>query len=285
MKISLRMIALMLSTLLLASCGSSCGGGDSALIEPESPPTADPETEPGDDPAAQQADATDPEGGEETTPPPSESTAVTESRSGADEPTGGTMTDPNPALSDPSLATEQAPASFKARFETTKGDFVVSVNREWSPLGADRFYNLVKIGFFDDIGFFRVMAGFIAQFGIHGDPQISSTWRKANIQDDPVVKGNARGTVVFATAGPGTRTSQLFINLVDNSGGLDGQGFSAFGEITEGMDVVDQLYSGYGEGAPRGRGPNQQLIVTRGNDYLKKEFPRLDFVVKAEIVE
>lgn len=195
------------------------------------------------------------------------------------------MTEPNPALLDPSLANEQAPASFQARFETTKGEFLVQVNREWSPLGADRFYNLVKTGFFTDIAFFRVLDGFVAQFGMHGDPQVGRVWRQASFQDDPVVKGNERGTLVFATAGPNTRTTQLFINLVDNRQLLDGQGFSAFGEITEGMDVVDQLYNGYGEGAPRGNGPSQTLIGTRGNDYLKKDFPRLDYVVKAEIVE
>jgi len=188
-------------------------------------------------------------------------------------------TDPNPAVLDPSQATEQAPATFKTRFETTRGDFVVQVTRDWSPLGADRFYNLVRIGFFQDIAFFRVLQGFIVQFGIHGDPDVATAWRGAPIKDEAVVQGNRRGRLVYAKAGPNTRTTQFFVNLVDNSAGLDPQGFPSFGEVIEGMDVVEQLYGGYGER------PNQGLIQSQGNPYLKKDFPRLDYIVKAEIIE
>lgn len=190
----------------------------------------------------------------------------------------------NEALMNPALANETAPAMFKAKFETTKGDFVVEVTRAWSPNGADRFYNLINIGFYDDVAFFRVLDGFVAQFGIHGDPTVMGKWREARINDDPVTQTNARGTLVFATAGPNTRTTQLFINFGNNAN-LDGMGFSPFGKVVEGMDVVDQLYKGYGEGAPRGMGPNQMYIQQRGNEYLKESFPQLDYVKKATVLK
>ncbi len=190
---------------------------------------------------------------------------------------------PNPALLDPKLATEQAPATFKVKFTTTKGEFVVEAHREWAPLGVDRFYNLVKIGFFTDIAMFRVISGFMAQFGIHGDPKVAAAWREARIQDDPRQQSNTRGMVTFATAGPNTRTSQLFINYVDNSR-LDNMGFSPFGRVISGMEVVDGLYSGYGEGAPRGRGPDQGRLQAQGNAYLKSDFPQLDYIVSAELL-
>ena len=158
------------------------------------------------------------------------------------------------ALTDPSLANETAPAKFKAKFETTKGEFVVEVTRDWAPNGADRFYNLVKIGFFQDVAFFRVIKGFMAQFGIHGDPKVSAAWRPARIKDEPVKEGNKRGRITFAMGGPDTRTTQLFISFKDNSR-LDGMGFPSFGEVVSGMSVVDTIYDGYGEGAPRGAGP------------------------------
>ena len=144
---------------------------------------------------------------------------------------------------------EQAPPTYKVKFDTSKGVFIVEVHRDWAPFGADRFYNLVKNGFFNNTRFFRVISGFMVQFGINGDPAISSQWRSARINDDPVKKGNGRGLITFATAGPNTRTTQVFINYADNAA-LDGQGFAPFGQVTSGMNVVDALYNGYGEGAP-----------------------------------
>jgi peptidyl-prolyl cis-trans isomerase A (cyclophilin A) len=179
--------------------------------------------------------------------------------------------------------TARAPATFRARFETSKGIFVIEVRRDWAPLGADRFYNLVKSGYYDGVRFFRVIPGFMAQFGIHGDPRVSAAWRDARIPDDPVRQRNARGMVTFATAGPGTRTTQLFINYRDNNP-LDGMGFAPFGRVVEGMEVVDRLYGGYGEGAPGGRGPDQGRIQAEGNAYLERAFPELDQVRRATIV-
>lgn len=187
-------------------------------------------------------------------------------------------------LSNPAALRETAPATYKARFETSKGTFVVDVTREWAPNGADRFYNLVKNGFYDGVRFFRVLDGFMAQFGINGDPKISAPWRDARIQDDPVRQSNKRGFITYAMAGPNTRTSQVFINFGDNSA-LDRQGFAPFGQVSSGMNVVDALYSGYGEGAPRGQGPDQGRVQMEGNAYLAKNFPRLDFVKKATITK
>lgn len=198
---------------------------------------------------------------------------------------GGVMDTIKPDIEkilEPSLAGEKAPENFKVKFATTKGNFTVEIRRDWSPNGADRFYNLVKSGFFNDIAFFRVLSGFVAQFGIHGDPQVSAKWRTAAIPDDPVKQSNARGTLTFATAGPNTRTSQLFINYRDNSN-LDKMGFSPIGKVIEGMEVVDSLYSGYGEGSPQGKGPNQGAIQARGNEYLKAEFPKLDYITGASL--
>jgi peptidyl-prolyl cis-trans isomerase A (cyclophilin A) len=186
------------------------------------------------------------------------------------------------AIVTPSTATATAPATYKARFTTTKGDFVIAVTRAWAPLGADRFYNLVKGGFYDNVRFFRVVAGFMAQFGIHGDPAVMSQWKDASISDDPRTQSNKRGFVTFATSGPNSRTTQVFLNLVDNDR-LDGMGFSPFGTIVEGMEVVDKLHAGYGEGAPRGQGPLQPRINAEGNAYLEKDFPNLDYVKKATI--
>src|SRR4051794_9000516 len=185
-------------------------------------------------------------------------------------------------LRNPDALKEQAPATFKANFDTSKGLIVIDVHRDWAPNGADRFYNLVKNGFYDDVRFFRVIPGFMAQFGIHGNPQVMSAWRAAQIKDDPVKQSNKRGFVVFATAGPNTRTTQLFINFGDNVG-LDKQGFAPFGEVSKGMDVVDKIYDGYGEGAPRGKGPDQGRLQSEGNAYLMKEFPKLDYIKTATI--
>jgi peptidyl-prolyl cis-trans isomerase A (cyclophilin A) len=187
-------------------------------------------------------------------------------------------------LRNPAGLTEQAPATFKANFDTSKGTFVIEVRRDQAPIGADRFYNLVTNGFYDDVRFFRVIDGFMAQFGIHGNPQVQSAWRNANLKDDPVKGSNKRGMVTFATAGPNTRTTQLFINFGNNTG-LDKQGFAPFGEVVQGMDVVDKLYNGYGEGAPRGKGPDQGRLQAEGNAYLNKEFPRLDYIKSATIAK
>src|SRR5437773_11346522 len=157
----------------------------------------------------------------------------------------------NPA--DPGFA-QQAPDSFRVRVSTTKGDFVIAVHRAWAPRGADRFYNLVRSGFYDGVRFFRVIPGFMAQFGIHGDTGVTAAWRPRTIPDDPVRATNGRGMVTYATAGPATRTTQIFINYGDNRR-LDGSGFAPFGQVVEGMDVVDKLYGGYGGGAASGRGP------------------------------
>jgi peptidyl-prolyl cis-trans isomerase A (cyclophilin A) len=185
-------------------------------------------------------------------------------------------------LTDPAALTEQAPATYKAKFETSKGTFVVQVTRAWAPVGADRFYNLVKNGFFDNGRFFRDIAGFMVQFGLNADPAINAKWRVARIPDDKVTQHNTRGMITFATSGPNARTTQVFINFGDNSN-LDGMGFAPFGKVVSGMDVVDKLYSGYGEGAPNGAGPDQTRIQLEGNAYLTKSFPKLDYVKKATI--
>ncbi len=190
----------------------------------------------------------------------------------------------NAALLAPELATATAPAVFQAKFITTKGDFTVEVHRDWAPNGADRFYNLVKIGYFYNIAFFRDIAGFMVQFGIHGSPDVNAKWHNANIPDDPASQSNKRGFVTFATAGPNTRTTQLFVNFGDN-GMLDSQGFAPFGQVVSGMDIVDGLYNGYGEGAPQGRGPDQGRLQGEGNAYLAKDFPLLDYVKTARLVK
>jgi peptidyl-prolyl cis-trans isomerase A (cyclophilin A) len=181
---------------------------------------------------------------------------------------------------------QTAPDKYKVLFSTSKGDFTVEVTRTWGPKGADRFYNLVKNGFYDDLRFFRVIRSphpFMAQFGISGIPAIAAKWSGANIADDPVKEHNTRGRLTFATAGPNTRTTQVFINYGDNSR-LDSQGFAPFGEVISGMDVVDQLYGDYGEGAPDGHGPDQDRIEKEGNSYLNQGWPKLDYIKSARIV-
>jgi peptidyl-prolyl cis-trans isomerase A (cyclophilin A) len=185
-------------------------------------------------------------------------------------------------LENPAGLREQAPATYKARFDTTRGVFVVEVTRAWAPKGADRFYNLVKNGFYDNTRFFRVISGFMVQFGINGDPNIMARWRTAQISDDPVTQSNTRGMITFAMAGPNTRTSQVFINFGDNSR-LDQSGFAPFGRVVSGMNVVEAINAEYGEGAPRGRGPDQSRIQNEGNAYLSKDFPRMDYIKKATI--
>jgi peptidyl-prolyl cis-trans isomerase A (cyclophilin A) len=193
-----------------------------------------------------------------------------------------------PALADtaaPSAATATAPAVYKVKMSTTKGDFTIEVHRDWAPNGADRFFNLVKLGYFTDIAFFRTVKGFMVQFGIHGDPNMNKTWRMARIQDDPTGKqSNTKGMVTFAMAGPNSRTTQIFINYADNSR-LDSMGFPPIGKVVgDGMKVVDAIEGMYGEGAPGGRGPNQGRIQSEGNAYLKAEFPKLDYLKSASIV-
>jgi len=187
-------------------------------------------------------------------------------------------------LLDPSLWRARAPELFRAKFTTTKGDFVIEVHRDWAPQGADRFYNLVKLGFYNDVAFFRSIEGFMVQFGINGSPEVNAKWKDANIPDDPAAgHSNKRGTISFATAGPNTRTTQLFINYVDNFN-LDSMGFVPFGTVDEkGMKVLDSLYKGYGEGAPSGMGPDQDRLQKEGNAYLKKDFPKLDYIKTAKI--
>ena len=189
-----------------------------------------------------------------------------------------------PSLLKPSSLNEQAPASFKAKFTTTKGDFVVEVRRAWSPLGADRFYNLVKYHFYDGAAFFRVLPGFVAQFGLSANPEISRVWASATFKDDPVTQSNLEGYLTFATAGPHTRTTQVFINLGDNQN-LDRMGFSPFGKVVEGMNVVRKFYSGYGEGAPSGKGPDQSRLTNEGKAYLDKSFPLMDSIKTAVITQ
>ena len=178
----------------------------------------------------------------------------------------------------PVATTETAPAVFRARFETSKGPFVIEARRDWAPLGVDRFYQLVKSGFFDNARFFRVLPGFVVQFGMHADPAVSKTWEPLTLTDDPVTQSNKRGYVSFATSGPNSRTTQLFINLSDNVT-LDGMGFAPIGLVVEGMNVIESFYSDYGETASE----NQSRIRQEGNAYLEKEFPRLDFIRTARI--
>jgi cyclophilin family peptidyl-prolyl cis-trans isomerase len=191
------------------------------------------------------------------------------------------------ALLDPAhpLGARQAPAVFHARCETGKGAFVVEVRRDWASHGADRCFELISSGFFDDSRFFRVVAGFIAQFGIAGNPAVTAAWRDRTIPDDPVRQSNTRGTIAYAMTGPGTRSTQLYINLADNSR-LDAQGFAPIGRVAAGMDVVDRLYAGYGELSGGGmRGGRQGKLLASGNAWLDAEFPKLDRLLRVRILE
>lgn len=196
----------------------------------------------------------------------------------------------DPALLAPSKFSDKAPPTFKAKFETTEGNFVIEFHREWAPNGADRAYNLIKRGYYDGMPFFRVMKGFMAQFGIHADPRVNEAWKDATIPADPVVKSNTRAFVTFAQradpktrkSDPSTRTTHMFINYTDNSA-LDADGFVPVGKVIEGMEVVDNLYSGYGGGPPSG--PHQGLAMKKGGEYFAENFPRLDWIIDAEVVE
>ncbi len=184
---------------------------------------------------------------------------------------------PRPSLLVPASLKAKAPAVYKAKFTTTAGDFVIEVHHEWAPLGADRFYNLVRYGYFTNASFFRVVSGFVVQFGLSADPAVNTVWSAAKIQDDPVIQSNKRGTLVFATAGPNTRTTQLFINYADNTR-LDAMGFAPFGTVVEGMDVVNKIFPGYRES------PRQDLITNQGDAYVKANFPLMDKIKLARIV-
>lgn len=177
-----------------------------------------------------------------------------------------------------------APGQYKVRLQTTKGDVLILVHRDWSPLGADHFYELTKMGFYDENRFFRALRGFVVQWGINGDPKVNKDWSEIPIKDDPPKVSNKIGTVVFATAGPDSRTTQVFINLGDNSSSLDPQGFTPFGEVIQGMDNVTDLYMDYGDGPPNGSGPNQAAIAQIGNPYLEEHFPKLDYIKTARVV-
>jgi peptidyl-prolyl cis-trans isomerase A (cyclophilin A) len=180
-------------------------------------------------------------------------------------------------LRNPAGLTETAPATYKVNMDTSKGAIVIEVHRDWAPIGADRFYNLVKNGFYDDVRFFRVVPNFMVQFGMHGNPAITTAWRSATLKDDPVKESNKVGYVTFAkTSAPNSRGTQLFINYKDNSF-LDGQGFAPIGRVTAGMDVATKINSEYGEN------PDQSQITSSGNAYLTKSFPRLDYIKAATI--
>lgn len=182
-----------------------------------------------------------------------------------------------PNLLNPSTLKARAPEVYKVKFTTTKGDVIIQVNRAWAPIGADRFYNLVKGGFYKDAAFFRIVPRFVAQFGIPARPDVGAVWEKARIVDDRVTQSNKRGTLTFATAGPNTRTTQIFINYSDNTS-LDSQGFAPFGTVIEGMDIVDKFFAGYGES------PDQSRITAQGKAYLDKSFPNLDRIVSAVVM-
>ena len=191
---------------------------------------------------------------------------------------------PGAGVPNPPPLDAASPESFRVKFVTTKGDFTVEVTRAWAPKGADRFYRLVTDGYFKDIRFFRVLPGFMAQFGASGNPELNARMASLQIPDDPVTQSNKRGMVTFAMAGPNTRSNQFFINYGDNAR-LDSQGFPPFGKVVDGMKAVDAMYGGYGEGAPNGLGPSQDSIAAKGNEYLQRAFPKLDYIKSATIVK
>lgn len=193
--------------------------------------------------------------------------------------------DGNDPLYHPEKAKLTAPEKFRVQFETTKGNFIIEVTRAWSPKGADRFYNLVQLGFYDGVTFHRAIDDFMVQFGIHPEPAVNGAWYNAFIPDDPVIESNRRSYVTFAHAGKDSRTTQIFISYVDRQRRLDKDGFSPFGKVVEGMNVVDSLYKGYGELAPKGKGPNASRVQREGQAYIDAEFPKLDAIKKAAVVQ
>lgn len=259
-----RIILTLIATMIIAACQSNPSTPEAAKAEsPDSPEQAQP-IDQEEEQATQELARQD---GQAAPAPANEEAAV-------EKPAG----DRHPALMDPSLATATAPDQYRLKFETTKGDFTVEVTRAWAPNGADRLFNLAQIGYYDDVAFFRLIGGFMAQFGIHGDGEVNKVWREARIPDDPVTQSNLPGYLTFATAGPNTRTTQLFINYGNNAG-LDRQGFAPLGKVVEGMEVVNNLHMGYGER------PNQGLIQSQGNEYLRKNFPELDYIKTLTIVD
>jgi peptidyl-prolyl cis-trans isomerase A (cyclophilin A) len=185
------------------------------------------------------------------------------------------------ALLKPALLKAQAPDTYQVKFDTTRGEFTITITRAWSPLGADRFYNLVKHHYFDNARFFRVLPNFVVQFGLSANPAVNAAWEKATIKDDPRSQSNKRGTLVFATAGPNTRTTQLFINLKDNGPSLDSQGFTPFGQVDgNGMNIVEMLYDQYGESA----GMDQENITKGGEKYIATKWPKLDTIKSATLI-
>lgn len=193
-------------------------------------------------------------------------------------------TPPSVLRASPAALDPVAPDSFVVRLETSKGDIDLMVHRDWAPRGADRLYGLVTLGYYDGVRFFRAVPNFVVQFGLAADPAATATVRERRIADDSVRRSNVRGTMSFATSGPNTRTAQLFINLKDNQR-LDRLGFAVLAQVVAGMDVVDSLYTGYGEGAPRGQGPTQERIAKEGERYLAKDFPLLDQVRRTTVVK
>ena len=198
----------------------------------------------------------------------------------------GSSSGASSALTNPDKTAIAAPApdSFRVAVETSKGNFTIVARRDWAPRGVDRFYHLVRLGYFDDVRFFRVLPGFMAQFGISGDPRVNAAWEPLTFEDDAVKQTNKRGSVTFAkTPAPNSRGTQLFINTVDNPN-LDADGFAPIGEVVEGIAVLDSLYADYGEGPPYGGGPDQGRMASEGNAYLARSFPKLDFIRRARIV-
>lgn len=220
---------------------------------------------------------------EQAAPPPAQAPAKLKTGSTGKAGTPAVRTAYDRTLLRPALLTATAPENYQVRFTTTRGDFVISVSRAWAPLGADRFYNLVRHHYYDNASFFRVVPGFVVQFGISAYPPISAAWSNANIKDDPVKQSNTKGFVTYAMGGPNTRTTQVFVNLRDNSR-LDRDGFAPFGQVTEGMDVVEALYDQYGDGSDMGgKGPLQGQIEKLGKSYLDKDFPKLDSIKMATV--
>lgn len=207
---------------------------------------------------------------------PAKKSATGKSATGKAAPSKAAAPATDPALLQPATLKAQAPETFKVKFTTTAGDITIQVTRAWAPLGADRFYNLARHHFFNGASFFRVVPGFVVQFGLSANSKVSKAWDQAKIKDDPVKQSNHRGYLTFATSGANTRTTQFFINLGENAG-LDAQGFSPFGQVSQGMDVVDKIYSGYGEK------PDQGLITNQGKAYVDKNFPKLDKILTTAI--
>ena len=257
-------------TLVIIALAGAFASGSVIGQEPKPKPPAPPAAKP--TPPATQ-----------TTKPKPKPPAPTTAKPGTKPATPAAGAGPSAAvrarLRTPAKLKDVAPATFKARFDTSAGPFVIEVHRDWAPKGADRFYNLVKYGYFEGVRFFRVIPGFMVQFGINGDPSVNAAWREANIQDDPVKESNKRGYVTFAKTGaPNSRTTQIFINFADNSR-LDPDGFAPFGVVLSGMEVVDKINPQYG-GAPSNEQPR---IQAQGNAYLNKAFPKLDYITKATI--